>query len=216
MPSKPLIILTLLLCAGLLLPGVALAQQGISAASGPLIDECFATFTEEPSQHPGVRVKFVVSKEGTPTLMMASEAENANLTKCVLDVVASVKFPPGSREVLMNYNFAFKQEFPPHDGSSYKKEFIRQVLAENEESIQRCHDIGLKEDHELHGNILTKFYIWYDGTVLKSTIESSTLNNPDVELCVQEAILGMRFPEPSLMVIVAYPSHVKTKGQGDE
>ncbi len=180
------------------------------------IDECFATLTKEPSQHPGVRVKFVVSKEGTPTLMIASEAENPDLTKCVLDVVATVKFPPGPRDVLMNYNFAFKQEFPPHDGSSYNKEFIRQVIGENEESIQHCHDIGLKEDPGLHGNIQTKFYIWYDGTVLKSTIESSTLNNPDVELCIQEAILGMRFPEPPLMVVVAYPLDFKTKGKGHE
>lgn len=216
MPSKPLIILTLLLCAGLLLPGVALAQQGIIAASGPLIDECFATFTEEPSQYPGVRVKFVVSKEGRPTLIMASEAENPNLTKCVLDVVAALKFPPAPREVLMNYNFAFKQEAPGDDVNPYERDYIRQVVHENAKRIETCYTVEMQKVPGLRGNVMTKFYISYDGTVLLSSIENSTLNNLDVERCILEEVLEFRFPAPPQIITVFYPFHFMTKGKGDE
>lgn len=216
MPSKPLIMLTLLLCSGLLLPGVALAHNGVIADNAPLIDECFATLTKEPSQHPGVRVKFVVSKEGTPTLMIASEAENPDLTKCVLDVVSAMKFPPAPREVLMNYNFAFNQEALGDDVGPYERDYIRQVVHENAKRIESCHRVEMQKVPALGGKLMTKFYIWYDGSVLFSSIESSTLNNLNVERCIQEEVLELRFPKPPKMITVFYPFHFMTKGRGDE
>jgi len=90
---------------------------------------------------------------------------------------------------------------------SLDKEFIRDVIRSHISAVRACYESGLSGNLALEGRISYQFTIASDGTVLVSLVQSSTMNDPDVEDCVGREICNWEFPKPlgGGIVIVSYP-----------
>ncbi len=84
---------------------------------------------------------------------------------------------------------------------------IRQTIMRRMGMIKYCYEKVLKKNPQLHGKVVVKFTINAKGRVTKYSIESSTLNNEEVEGCVLRVIRRLRFPPPKEggEVTVSYP-----------
>ncbi len=73
--------------------------------------------------------------------------------------------------------------------------------------IRECYLPALRSDPAIGGLVITKFIISKDGTVTDAHTLRSTLNREDVERCLSERFLELRFPEPDGggIVLVSYP-----------
>lgn len=82
---------------------------------------------------------------------------------------------------------------------------IEAVVRQNENQIISC--VQDAENQGLQGMVKIKFAIAKDGSVSKSQIRESTLNNFSGEPCIKRAFRNFQFPEPpgGGIVIVFYP-----------
>ncbi len=87
------------------------------------------------------------------------------------------------------------------------KDIIARIIGDNVESIRDCYQNFLKASPNLAGKLVVKFVIAKDGTVSSAVTKSSTLGSPEVEACINHAVMGFVFPEPrgGGIVIVSYP-----------
>jgi len=76
----------------------------------------------------------------------------------------------------------------------------------------QCYDAELSKDYSLHGTIIVHFTIQSDGSVSKSGIKKTTMNNIVVEKCVAHIIKNIPFPAliAGDIVIVNYPFEFKS------
>ena len=68
------------------------------------------------------------------------------------------------------------------------------------------------------GRILVSFIIENNGRVQKAQVQSSTLGNPRVESCIEQAATFFRFPPVGAegIVVVTYPFEVSLPADGEE
>lgn len=87
------------------------------------------------------------------------------------------------------------------------REIIQRVVREHRREIRACYEQELQRLPELEGQILVRWLISPDGAVAAASIESSTMNNSEVEGCVTRRVRSWRFPEPrgGGTVNVTYP-----------
>ena len=84
---------------------------------------------------------------------------------------------------------------------------VRAVLARQRRAFQYCYQRELVKDPSLEGRVVLKFVIHPTGDVSKSTVKSSTLDNAQVENCLSQRVLRLRFPEPEGggIAVVSFP-----------
>ncbi len=87
------------------------------------------------------------------------------------------------------------------------RETIRRVMRQHRREIRDCYQRELQRNPDLAGRVVVFFTIDPAGSVAQARIESSDLNNSDVENCVVGRIRRFRFPQPSTpgLVNVNYP-----------
>ncbi|MCB9766243.1 MAG: energy transducer TonB [Alphaproteobacteria bacterium] len=87
------------------------------------------------------------------------------------------------------------------------KEAIESVVRRHSNQLRYCYERGLQNNPELEGKVTVKFVIAKDGSVSKSTLKASTLEDSAVEDCVVRVFERMAFPEPKGggIAIVSYP-----------
>jgi hypothetical protein len=87
------------------------------------------------------------------------------------------------------------------------REVIRRIVRRHLNEIKFCYDQGLLKRADLSGRISIKFLITSNGAVQGATVESSTLDDPSVEVCIAKAVRRMTFPKPEDggIVFVTYP-----------
>lgn len=57
-----------------------------------------------------------------------------------------------------------------------------------------CYEAALATDPRLTGRILARVEVQYQGQLMKSAVEQSSMQNPPLEACVAEVIAGLTFP----------------------
>ncbi len=81
-----------------------------------------------------------------------------------------------------------------HDVRLYcDKQHIREIIKEAAPRIRACYTNQLAETPDLAGKVLSSFKIMPGGEVGKSSISESTLNNQDVEECINAVIQTLEF-----------------------
>lgn len=108
------------------------------------INQCYSE-VNDPSNHPGVRVRFVIGKSGIPEALSTPMSNSPTLTRCVIDVVRTMRFRPANREVMMNYPFKFIGEAKEagESGSVDKDRFRDEIRANRDlclynQNLERC------------------------------------------------------------------------------
>ncbi len=81
------------------------------------------------------------------------------------------------------------------------------VIKRRMKELRYCYQRILREFPTLAGKITVKFIIAPDGTVAAAATKSTTMNNPQVEDCINGRFRKMLFPEPrgGGIVVVTYP-----------
>ncbi len=87
------------------------------------------------------------------------------------------------------------------------KGILRRIVRAHINEVRHCYNQGLSSDPELAGKVVVGFLIGPQGTVLESTVNSTTLDDTEVGECIATAVSRWRFPKPSdgRKVHVAYP-----------
>jgi hypothetical protein len=103
---------------------------------------------------------------------------------------------------------------PTRVTSGLDKEIVRRVVRRHYNEIKFCYEKQLMNTPDLWGRLVSDFTIGGNGKVLSSLIRSSTLNAPEVEACVAQAVSRWEFPRPenSGVVMVQYPFAFRQMG----
>jgi TonB family protein len=82
--------------------------------------------------------------------------------------------------------------------------------------VKYCYDKELVRKTGLEGRVSVQFIIAANGQVINSFMNSTTMNNVNVEKCVIDAVKRWQFPSPAGggIVIVSYPFNF-TAGSGN-
>lgn len=90
---------------------------------------------------------------------------------------------------------------------SLDKETIRRVIRRHRNEYRYCYEKQLNRKRDLNGKIMVKFTISGNGSVIQSSIVSSTMNDKGVENCLSGKIRRWVFPAPKGggIVVVKYP-----------
>jgi TonB family protein len=98
-------------------------------------------------------------------------------------------------------------DWSPRTRGSLEKEMIRAEIRTHVDEVRSCYEEGLEIDRELKGRVMVQFTIAADGTVIASTLQSSTIGGKSVNECIVAVVRCWRFPSPlgGGLVIVSYP-----------
>lgn len=89
------------------------------------------------------------------------------------------------------FNAIVFNESDIHFNPKYVRDFVRQ----HSDDIRACYQQELPNTPNLSGTITVSWLISLDGSVTMTTIRESTLNNKNVEKCIQDTIQQWRFSE---------------------
>lgn len=78
---------------------------------------------------------------------------------------------------------------------SIDKDAVRRVVRSNLAIFKKCYEDSYKNDNTLEGKIVITWNIDSEGTVLKSWIKSTKMNNKNVEDCLLEKVKTLTFPK---------------------
>ena len=92
------------------------------------------------------------------------------------------------------------------------KEVIDAEVKGIKRQMQQCFEEGLAVDPGISGRVSLKMVIEGDGQVSSVVTESSTLEVPEVEVCMENVMMSLQFPPPEGggIVIVIYPFALAT------
>ncbi|MBI5481504.1 MAG: TonB family protein [Deltaproteobacteria bacterium] len=99
---------------------------------------------------------------------------------------------------------------------SLDKEIIRRVIRRHVPEVRFCYEQELLRSPRLQGRVTVQFVISATGRVMRSTVQSSTVGNSNVEQCIARAVQRWEFPTPAGggIVIVNYPFVLKAAEDG--
>jgi pSer/pThr/pTyr-binding forkhead associated (FHA) protein len=97
---------------------------------------------------------------------------------------------------------------------SLDKEIIRRIIRRHLNEVRFCYEKELMHKQDLYGRIMIQFTISGQGQVVASIVQNSTMNNPNVEQCIAQAVRRWEFPKPQGggIVVVSYPFVLKAAG----
>lgn len=97
---------------------------------------------------------------------------------------------------------------------SLDKEIIRRIIRRHLNEVKFCYERELVKNAGLSGRVMIQFTIAGTGAVVASAVQSSTMNNPTVEMCIAQSVRRWEFPKPSGggIVVVTYPFVLKASG----
>ena len=105
--------------------------------------------------------------------------------------------PPGPRVTLA----------PPNVGAGLDKDLVARVVKRNVNQLRYCYERQLQKNPALAGRVVLSFEINAEGAVTTSAVQSSTVNDPEVDACVAGRAKTWTFPKPTgqASVRVVYP-----------
>jgi TonB family protein len=98
---------------------------------------------------------------------------------------------------------------PPPDAAfegGLTPEQVRRTVMAQTQAIRSCYAAVAKDHPDLRGSVAVAWRINEDGTVAGAAIAGSTINNAEVEACVERTIRKTRFPPSARPTnIASYP-----------
>jgi hypothetical protein len=93
------------------------------------------------------------------------------------------------------------------------KEIVRGVIDSHRDDIKGCFSAGLARNPQLAGKVNVRFTIVHSGSVTKSEVTQTTLNDAQVEKCMTDKILTWKFPsyKGGPECVINYPFILKSK-----
>ena len=93
---------------------------------------------------------------------------------------------------------------------------VRRIVRQHINEVRYCYEQELPRHPALAGRLLVQFVVAGTGRVMTSFVESSTLADPRVGMCVTEAVRRWEFPKPEGggLVQVSYPFQLQPAGGG--
>ncbi len=76
------------------------------------------------------------------------------------------------------------------------REAVRRAIRSSLSEVKKCYENRLPNNPSLGGKIVVRFVIKDDGSVSKSEIKSTTVNDSQVEGCVTNVIAQKTYPAP--------------------
>jgi len=91
--------------------------------------------------------------------------------------------------------------------SSIDKDAIRRLIRKNKNAIKGCYDRALSRNKGISGKVVLSWKIAAGGKMISPKVKSSTLNNSQIEQCIINRLMVLKFPEPGVNEIaeVDYP-----------
>ncbi len=74
------------------------------------------------------------------------------------------------------------------------REAIRRAMRRQRRAIQACYEEALQTVRDLSGKVVVRFIVGPDGTVMKATVASSTLEHLGAERCIVDKVKLLRLP----------------------
>ena len=94
----------------------------------------------------------------------------------------------------------------PKIGDFCDKNNIRRVVGAKSNAIKYCFEKELQANPKLSGKIIAQWKVGLDGSVMDSSVASSTMGNSKVEGCITRVVKRMRFQPPNGGIcIINYP-----------
>ena len=94
----------------------------------------------------------------------------------------------------------------PKIGDFCEKSNIQRVVRAKTNAVKYCFEKQLQSNPKLSGKIVASWNVGLDGSVIKASIASSTMNSKPVEGCITRVIKRMRFQKPKGGIcIINYP-----------
>lgn len=94
----------------------------------------------------------------------------------------------------------------PKIGDFCDKNNIRRVVGAKSNAIRYCFEKELQSSPSLSGKIIAQWKVNLDGSVMSSSIASSTMGDKNVEGCITRVIKRMRFEKPKGGIcVINYP-----------
>jgi TonB family protein len=96
------------------------------------------------------------------------------------------------------------------------KEIVRRIIRLHLNEVRFCYEQELPRHPGLSGRLVVQFMVAGTGRVITSFVESSTIPDPRVGMCVTEAVRRWEFPRPDGggLVQVSYPFQLQPAGGG--
>lgn len=91
--------------------------------------------------------------------------------------------------------------------SSIDKDAIRRLIQKNKNAIKGCYDRALSRNKSISGKVVLSWKIAAGGKMISPRVKSTSLNNSDIEQCIINRLMVLKFPEPGAgeIALVDYP-----------
>lgn len=95
----------------------------------------------------------------------------------------------------------------------FDKKDVQKRIEKNQKTFYSCYNKALKKTAGLEGSLTLIWDINETGKVVRAEAIQSTLNSPEAETCMVEAVKGIRFgPAPAGQIVSArHPFHFTPK-----
>ncbi|HWB75754.1 MAG TPA: AgmX/PglI C-terminal domain-containing protein [Nannocystaceae bacterium] len=91
-------------------------------------------------------------------------------------------------------------------------DLVRRVVRAHIDEVRACYVEGLTRDADVAGRISVQFSIGSGGNVDAAAIFESTLADPEIGVCIKDAVRRWRFPAQSSRTIATYPFRLAADG----
>lgn len=95
--------------------------------------------------------------------------------------------------------------------SSVDHSLIDATIRRHYAQIRYCYEKRLPQHPTMEGTLTIRFQLEIDGTIAWAEVKNSTLEAPEVGVCVQEAFLSWIWPSGYSVRIISYPFIFKRK-----
>jgi hypothetical protein len=103
-------------------------------------------------------------------------------------------------------NVVFRTEAPQADESNcLNKGQISRVVMAHKAGVQFCYEKELQRDPKIAGKIVVNWTISPEGRVQRSSVESSSMGNSNVEGCIRGQVTRWIFPQAACQSVVSFP-----------
>jgi TonB family protein len=173
-----------------------------------------------------VRVSFKIAASGTVAAarIKPSPLRDPQIEQCILTLLKTWSFPKQGGGTRVTYPFElFSTDddviLPSERGlaqvkGSLSKELVRDGIVAHIGQVKTCYEQGTAARSNRNGRLMVKFLIASSGVVAASGLQSSTLEDPQAEQCITDAIKGWTFARPQGgSVLVSYPFVLKVRGE---
>jgi hypothetical protein len=200
-----------LLCALVLLGCDAPSPPPSTPVSSAAVEPTTPVAASEPTNAPASTDAAItdVQRRDAVLALFAGDVDVGALP--LHDVDPGTEFDPGLRDRIAPPASSgrvprVRQEKATVTGA-LDKDIIRRIVRAHINEIRYCYNQVLVLDPHAGGRVELEFEIAKDGTVSRSTVKSSTVDDKAVAECMAKAVLRWKFPKPTekSSVAVIYP-----------